>query len=489
MSFILAVAGSFVAGLVLLGLLAAVSTPILQRLGERFLGRMIRDRYTANVFSLVNAVRRLGPQTLGEIMLRAGSGGQVIQRPLGSPCHPSPWQDLMFTPAQIVHAPLRSDAKVDLSVVVGPRAKRPLKVETPLLVAGMSFGGALAQDLKIALARAANAAGTATNTGEGFLPAERREAQRLIVQYHRGTWPMSTQHHTQFLASADAIEIQIGQGAQAAAPMRTPANLIRADQRRLFGIAPGRDAVIESRLEDVHGAQGLRRLVERLREAHGVPVGLKMAATDRLEEELDRLEDVPLDFLCLDGAEGGTHGGPPILQDDFGLPTLHAIARADRHLREAGRRRDLTLIASGGLHTPGTCLKAMALGADACYLGTSVVVASIAQQAARVAPWEPPYSMIFAAGGLRRAFSTRSAEQRIADFLRSSTAELAVGLQALGKSRLRDLSRQDMIALTRQTAALTGCRQPLAPDVESDVEAPIFPPPFEHEAPRTSPLH
>ena len=466
MSFLSALLGSLLAGLLLLVLAGVAFTPLLQAFGRRFMRIMTREAYTGNVFSLVNATRRLGAQTLGETLLRAGSDGQVIQRPLGTPRQFSPWQDLLFNPAGLARGPLRSDAQVDLSVVIGPAAKKPLRCETPLLVAGMSYGGALTTALKVALAQAANEAGTATNSGEAYSAEERRAARRLIVQYHRGTWPMSPQNHPQLLASADAIEIQIGQGAQAGAPMRTPSALIDQEQRKAYGLAPGKDAVIDGRLQGIARARDLAQLVSRLREAHGVPVGLKFAATDRLEEDLDELASVPLDFFCLDGAEGGTHGGPPILQDDFGLPTLHAVARTDAHLRRTGRRQQVSLIASGGLYTPGTCLKALALGADACYLGTSVVIASIAEQAVNLVPWEPPYSMMFAGGSDKGRLSPANAARRAGDFLRSATAELEVAMRALGKGALAELGRDDMVALTPLAAALTGCRLPLGPMVE-----------------------
>ncbi len=470
MSFLLALVGSFVAGLVLLALFAAVFTPLLQALGRRFMGILVRESYTGNVISLVNTMQRLGPQTMGELMLRSGSDGKVIQRPLGTPRHLSPWQDLLFNPAQLGRPPLTAEAKVDLGVVIGPKAKRPLRIDIPLLIAGMSYGGALTADVKVALAHAANQVGTATNTGEAFLAEERRAAHKLIVQYHRGTWPMSPQNHPQLLASADAIEIQIGQGAQAGAPMRTPAQIVRPEQRKAYGLAPGKDAVIDGRLQGVQDASDLAELVKRLREAYEVPVGLKFAPSDRIEQDLDDLAAAPVDFICLDGAEGGTHGGPTILQDDFGLPTMHAIARADAHLRRSGRRAELSLIASGGLHTPGMCLKALALGADACYLGTSVLVAAVSEQAINIAPWEPPYSMLLQSGSRRGRFSVDNATQRLTAFLRSSTAEIEIGMRALGKGALAELGRQDMIALTPLTSALTGCRLPLGPvGQESDV--------------------
>lgn len=485
MSFLLVFLAALLAvavGIAVILLLAPLVGVLMRSMAARFLNTLVSDFYGQNLFSLVNVMRRLGPQTFGETMLRATSKGRPISRPMGSPLHFSPWDRLLFTPAQLGPAPLRAAEGVDLSVTIGPAAKRPLKVSIPLLVTGMSYGGALTEKAKVALARAANRSGTATNTGEAYVPAERREAKLLIMQYHRGTWPNSPQQHPQLLAAADAIEIQIGQGAQAGAPMRTRAQNVDRQMRRLYGLEPGQDALIDGRFQSVESASDLRELIAKLHDEFPVPVGVKLAAAHTLERDLDRILPADPDFICFDGAEGGTHGGPIILQDDFGLPTLHAIARADRHLREAGKRAQVSLIAAGGLHTPGHCLKAIALGADACYVGTTLMLAFASDQAMRAVPFEPPYALFLEQGSLKRQFSLERAADRASDFLRSSAAELELGLRALGKRSLAELSRTDMIALDPFVARLTGCALPLGPDqMEEEV---LRVPPAAADSPR-----
>lgn len=464
-------------GLFLLLALSPFLGILMRSAAARLLDTMIGDLYTQNMFGLVNVMRRLGPQTFGETMLRAGSSGRAISRPLGSPLHLSPWEQLLFTPAQLGPTPLRANDQVDLSVTIGPNAKRPLKVKIPIIVTGMSYGGALTEKAKVALARAANRVGTATNSGEAYSPAERREAKQLIMQYHRGAWPNSPQHHPQLLAAADAIEIQIGQGAQAGAPMRTRAQNVDRRMRRLYGLEPGQDALIDGRFASVESAGELRELIQKLREEYPVPIGVKLAAAQTLERDLDRLMAADPDFICLDGAEGGTHGGPVILQDDFGLPTLHAIVRADLHLRSMGKRARTSLIAAGGLHTPGSCLKAIALGADACYIGTTLMVAFSSDQAMRAVPSKPPYSLFLEQGSLKHKFSVDQAADRATDFMRSSVAEIKLGLQALGKRSLKELSRDDLIALSPFVAQLTGCALPLGPEQLREGFQPELPPP------------
>jgi glutamate synthase domain-containing protein 2 len=98
-----------------------------------------------------------------------------------------------------------------------------VNLEIPILISGMSYGGALSLKAKISLARGASMAGTATNSGEApLIDEERQEAKFFIGQYNRGGW-MNTDEQ---LRQLDAIEIQLGQGAQAAAPMGTKSHQI-----------------------------------------------------------------------------------------------------------------------------------------------------------------------------------------------------------------------------------------------------------------------
>src|SRR5690606_14980664 len=130
-------------------------------------------------------------------------------------------------------------------VTIGPRARRPLTLEIPVLISGMSYGGAHGLKAKIALARGASLAGTASNSGVArLIEEERKEAKFFIGQYNRGGW-MNTDEQ---LKRLDAIEIQLGQGAQAAASMGTRSWQIDETFRKRFNLAEGEDARIHTRL-------------------------------------------------------------------------------------------------------------------------------------------------------------------------------------------------------------------------------------------------
>jgi len=385
--------------------------------------------------------------------MRAESG-KPLSRPLGSPIVLSRWETLLFNPVHLApRLPTQDGVVIQTGVTIGPRAKKPLHLEIPILITGMSYGGALGMKQKIALARAATMAGTATNSGEApLIPEERQAAKYFIGQYNRGGW-MNTPEQ---LRQLDAIEIQLGQGAQAAAPMGTASWQIDDPFRKHFRIPPGEDTVIHTRLPGVNRPADFVHLVRELRATYGVPVGLKTCATHYLERELDIALEGEIDFVVVDGAEGGTHGGPTILQDDVGLPTLIALARTVRHLERRGVKRDVSVIAAGGLTTPGHFLKAMAFGADAVYIGSIALVAMLHTQMNLATPFEPPVQAALYHGKFKEDFDIEQGAEHLAKFLKSCVEEMKLVAYALGKTDLNQISRDDLVCVDKELARVLG---------------------------------
>ncbi|MBS1838072.1 MAG: nitrite reductase (NAD(P)H) small subunit, partial [Actinobacteria bacterium] len=118
--------------------------------------------------------------------------------------------DVVFLPAQLARFPLLDDEPVDTTTRLGTRADRPMQLDIPLVVSHMSYG-ALSSEAKVALATGAAAAGTAICSGEGgMLPAERAAAGRYVLEMASGYFGWNEAS----IASADAIEIKVGQGAK-----------------------------------------------------------------------------------------------------------------------------------------------------------------------------------------------------------------------------------------------------------------------------------
>ncbi|MHB1418893.1 MAG: FMN-binding glutamate synthase family protein [Bacillota bacterium] len=430
------------------GLLALVggkflSRYIVDRVFSQNLYRIMTDPYTENMWEFVSASSRAGLQTIVETNLRSEKG-KVIGRPFGSPRKFPDFDNLLFNIAQLDHFPTPGSSPIDTQVVLGKMAGRPLMLDIPIIISGMAYGLALSEKAKIGLAKGAAMAGTATNTGEGpFLSSERKAAKYLIIQYNRGNW----NKEPEILKQADMIEIQLGQGASGGVPHVLQAKDIDANLRRHFGLKKGEEAVIKA-WSDLSNPRQLKNLVHRLRsETEGVPICVKMGAGKYMEKDLEFALDAGVDVVAFDGAQAGTHASSPILQDDFGIPTLIALNRAADFLSAAKVRNRVSLIISGGLFTPGHFLKALALGADAVYIGTMAVYALSHTQVLKPLPWEPPTDLVYYDGKFQNKLDVEQAAKNLCNFLKSCTEEMAEGVRALGKTAFNQVNKEDLVSL------------------------------------------
>lgn len=443
-------------GLALVALGGRLMKPMVRRwlhdAARTFGDRLLSDAYKENLWEFVSAATRTGPQRVVEMSLRAEQG-TVIHRPMGSPRRWPNFDNLVFDGAQLARSPADHDAVVDLSVTIGPEAKRPLQIDIPIIVSGMAYGLAVSKETKIALARGAALAGTAANGGEGpWLPMERQAASKFIMQFNRSAWGKEPRA----LRQADMIEIHFGQGATAGVGGEVLGARMDPELRSLLGIAPGEQPVIYSRHPELRD-KTFRQLVAELRElTGGVPIGVKLAAGRRLEDDMQLCMDAGVDVIALDGAQAATKGSPPILQDDFGLPTMHALVRAADFLDSRDKRNRISLIVGGGLFTPGDFLKALALGADAVYIGSMALFAVSHGQVFKSMPWEPPTEVVLHGGRQADEFDIDEGADRLAKFLRGCAAEMAVALRAMGKTSLADVSKDDLMALDEETARVCG---------------------------------
>lgn len=451
-----AATGVLAAGLLSLLVLRLTGRPLIAAVLARFSRRLFTDTYSENLWETVTGVQRFGVQAVVETELRAASG-KLLLRPFGRFRSFPGFDEVLFDPAQLARLPTPEDVPVEMAVLLGPRAARPLRVDLPVLITGMGHAVALSPETKEALARGAALGGTATNTREGPLhPGERHEARSLILQYNRGEWNKTPD----ILRQADMIEIQLGQGALAGAGVRVPGQGLPPGLRRAFGLSPGQEeAWIHSRMPGVETPSDLRDLVENLRRiTGGVPIGIKLAAGDHLEADLKVAIGAGVDSVTVDGAEGGTHGAPPILADDFGLPTFIALCRATRFLAGLDPAERPNLIVSGGLYSPGHFLKALALGADAVAIGSAALFALGHNQTSKALPWEPPLDLVWYGRPASRRLDVEQAARSLGRYLASVREELAVAVRALGKASVRDVNRGDLIALRPWVADLTGVR-------------------------------
>lgn len=399
---------------------------------------------------------------MGGIGQRARTG-KPLSEPYGSTRRMPDFNDLMFLPAQLAAFPVQGHEDVGTKITIGKHTERPLTLSTPLIVAGMAFGAALSMPAKVALGKASTLAGTGLNSGEsGYLPAERAEATRYIVQWNRGRWGNDFAH----MADVEAIEIQVGQGAEASLGTRVPAENIREDFRSHLGIAPGEDAVRPARFRDIDDASQFKDLVETLRKASGgAPIGMKFAA-GRIEDDCEVAIRAGVDFITIDGAQGGTGGGREVTINNTGIPLVYAIPRAHRYLKQRGVRDRIDLLVTGGIRDAGDAMKAMALGGDAVYLGESCLLALVYHQMDKMPPFTNPAEMFLYTGEYRDDLDVEKAATDVANFLQASTVEMQMLAQTVGKDDLRAVNGDDLVALTGEMAEIVGVSPAFHPSAD-----------------------
>lgn len=404
---------------------------------------LFTDSYQENLIELIPGMKHVGLQLLLENNLRAESG-DLVNRPLGSSKTWPHLDSLTFLPAQTTPFAIASDKQIDLSVTIGPQAKRPMKLEMPLIISGMAYGVGVSEQVRIALAKASKSVGTALNSGEGgILEEELMEAENYILQFAKAPWGKESE----LIERADMIELKLGQGAKLGIGTKISPDHLTGKAREVMGLDDDEDAILYEHYYEEQSLSDLKQLVKELREmTDGVPIGVKIGAGGEIEKDIDHLLYLGIDYIAIDGAQAATHAGAPILADDFGIPTFHAVVRAVNYLKRKKMKDQVSLIVSGGLLVPGHYLKVLALGADAVYLGTSILFAVAHNQVSHAIPYEPPTQVVWNEGKYSQEFDIDFGAASAAKFLRSSAEEMKIALRAMGKTSLQELSMKDLVS-------------------------------------------
>ncbi len=360
---------------------------------------------------------------------------------------------LKIDPARVAAA---SDAlaKVKLATRLGDRhGAKPLELSMPVMIAPMSYG-ALSKSTKIALARASRLAGIVENTGEGgMLDEQRAEAKQLIFQCLSGRLGWNIHD----MRRADGIEIYISQGAKPGLGGQLMAKKVTKELARVRGIPEGIDLRSPSRHPDIMGADDLVIKVEEFREAtaYQKPISIKMGA-GRVRDDIKIAYKDGFDFVQLDGLQGSTGAASTEVLENVGIPTLAAIQEALDGLKEIDAKGDMPIVLMGGIKDGVDAVKALALGASAVAMGTAAIIAGgciscmqchVGNCVVGIATQDPEHEA-------RYQIDVQS--KAIARFFEVVRWQIATLVAALGYDDFRDLSRDDLVALTPEAAAITG---------------------------------
>ena len=347
----------------------------------------------------------------------------------------------------------------------GLHGANPLKLSMPVMIAPMSYG-ALSKSTKQAVAIASGLAGIAENTGEGGMSdAQRGAAKQLIFQCLGGRLGWNIHD----MKRADGLEIYISQGAKPGFGGQLMAKKVTKELAAIRGIPAGIDLRSPSRHPDILGADDLVIKIEEFREATGyrLPVSVKLGA-GRVRDDIKIAVKDGFDFVELDGMQGSTGAGASDVIDYVGIPTLSAIMEALDALEEIGRRKDIQIVLMGGLRDGVDAVKALCLGADAAAFGTPVIIAGgciacmqchVGQCVTGIATQDPEHE---------KRYKPTVEAQNILRFLEGVRFQIAALTHALGHSDVRQLSRDDLVALTPEAAAIT--RLPYRPEYRGGSE-------------------
>ena len=328
-------------------------------------------------------------QIMTEVYKQAETGG-VLLSAMGNPKeYPVYWDKILLNASQVTNPPIDPLREpMETKVFLGKKPKNvsfnedgsvktettpTLELSTPIMFSAMSYGS-ISRNAHESLARAATELGIFYNTGEGGLHKDFYQyGPNTIVQVASGRFGV----FKDYLETGAAIEIKIGQGARPGIGGHLPGAKILEDVSRTRMIPMGTDAISPAPHHDIYSIEDLRQLVLSLKEAteYKKPVIVKIAAVHNVAAIASGIARSGADIIAIDGYRGGTGAAPTRIRDNVGIPIELALASVDQRLRDEGIRNEVSVVVAGSIRSSSDVVKAIALGADACYIGTAALLA------------------------------------------------------------------------------------------------------------------
>lgn len=328
-------------------------------------------------------------QIMTEVYKLAETGG-VLLSAMGNPKeYPVYWDKILLNASQVTNPPIDPLREpMETKVFLGKKPKNvsfnedgsvktettpTLELSTPIMFSAMSYGS-ISRNAHESLARAATELGIFYNTGEGGLHKDFYQyGPNTIVQVASGRFGV----FKDYLETGAAIEIKMGQGAKPGIGGHLPGAKILEDVSRTRMIPMGTDAISPAPHHDIYSIEDLRQLVLSLKEAteYKKPVIVKIAAVHNVAAIASGIARSGADIIAIDGYRGGTGAAPTRIRDNVGIPIELALASVDQRLRDEGIRNEVSVVVAGSIRSSSDVVKAIALGADACYIGTAALLA------------------------------------------------------------------------------------------------------------------
>lgn len=336
-----------------------------------------RDNHSWNKYDITNIFRQ------------AETGGVLLASMGTSKEYPIYWDKILINASQVTNPsidPLRepmetrtflgkknTEIEFDKNGEIVTKETPFIELSTPIMFSAMSYGS-ISINAHKALAEAAKDLGILYNCGEGGLHESLYSyGDNTVIQVASGRFGV----HSGYLDSGAAIEIKIGQGGKPGIGGHLTGAKIDKEISKTRMIPEGFDAISPAPHHDIYSIEDLRQLVDVLKEGtdYKKPIIVKVAAVHNISSIVSGIARSGADIIAIDGFRGGTGAAPLRIKDNVGIPIELALAACDQRLREEGIRDNVSLVVGGSIRHSADIIKAIALGADAVYLGTSALIA------------------------------------------------------------------------------------------------------------------
>ncbi len=396
------------------------------------------------------------PEAIEDVTRQAETGGILLTGMGNDKPFPIYWDRLVLNASQVTNPsidPLREPMelrtylgrkpdRVEVSnggggVKLKTRLAPQVAVETPLLFSALSYG-AVSLNVHESLAQAAQEAGILFNTGEGGLHQKlRRYGANTIVQVASGRFGVDPE----YLAMARILEIKIGQGAKPGIGGHLPGGKVSEAVAATRMIPAGTDALSPAPHHDIYSIEDLSQLIYALKEAthYEKPVSVKIAAVHNSAAIASGIVRAGADIVAIDGLRGASGATPKIIRDNVGIPIEMALASVDTRLREEGIRNQASIIAAGGFRNSGDVIKAIALGADAVYVGTAALIALGCTVCQQCHTGRCPWGICTSDPGLTKRINPEIGARRLVNLIRGWSLEIKDMLGGMGLNALESL--------------------------------------------------
>jgi glutamate synthase (NADPH/NADH) large chain len=245
----------------------------------------------------------------------------------------------------------------------------------------ISFG-AISREAHTTLARAMNAIGGKSNTGEGgeepdrFMPLPNGKAnpeRSAIKQIASGRFGVTAE----YLVNSDMMQIKVAQGAKPGEGGQLPGHKVDATIAKTRHSTPGVGLISPPPHHDIYSIEDLAQLIFDLKNVNPTgDVSVKLVSEVGVGTVAAGVAKARADHITVAGYDGGTGASPMTSIKHAGSPWEMGLAETHQTLVLNGLRSRVALQVDGGLRTGRDVIIGALLGADEYGFSTAPLIAA-----------------------------------------------------------------------------------------------------------------